>query len=442
MPGRLSVLLGLLLLASASPLSGQGAAPVLRAVGPEGVLPGREFEVLVELEVPAGPGSMGWSFGLCNDPALFTCIDAGLGIAAATLENGTPIGFASAVVTPEGFTHSAVTSLSAPSLPPGPVHEIVVGRYAVSTGAPLSVASTIGFCESLEVAPGILVENHVVLGATAVDPIEEDLTLSVEATLPPQFALIAPDLTVLVDEGTGLATFELPLVIDQIETGVGDAGTDGFRLSLRELRSFQSVTGVALGFDPAPEFVQCDLGISQGWTLEVLFDLAGLTTEVLQSAVVVTATYETFAPFFLVTSIPQPVTPLAWTNSLPGGAVENAVIVSGGAVRPLERIDGSITYVIGSGLSPFRRGDGNRDGAVNIADALWILNHLFFGGPPGPCPIALDVDGDGGETITDAIALLGHLFQGAPPPPPPYPACGTVPAQQLDPSLCGGDGGC
>ncbi len=73
----------------------------------------------------------------------------------------------------------------------------------------------------------------------------------------------------------------------------------------------------------------------------------------------------------------------------------------------------------------FIRGDANDDGAVNIADAIYILQNLFAGGPLIPCPDAADANDDEAVNLADAIYLLQKLFAGGPAIPPPHPACGT-----------------
>ncbi len=78
----------------------------------------------------------------------------------------------------------------------------------------------------------------------------------------------------------------------------------------------------------------------------------------------------------------------------------------------------------------FRRGDGNDDGTVNIADGIYILGNLFLMGVPNPllCVDAADANDDGSVNIADVIALLGALFgTSAVPLLPPYPGCGTDP---------------
>ncbi len=62
------------------------------------------------------------------------------------------------------------------------------------------------------------------------------------------------------------------------------------------------------------------------------------------------------------------------------------------------------------------RGDANADGSVNIADAMYVINHLFAGGPvPDPFE-AGDANCDGTVNIADAMYLINYLFTGGPPP--------------------------
>ncbi len=66
----------------------------------------------------------------------------------------------------------------------------------------------------------------------------------------------------------------------------------------------------------------------------------------------------------------------------------------------------------------FTRGDSNRDGGVDIADAIHALGALFTGGPI-LCADASDANDDGFLDIADPIAILGRVFSGNPPLPTP-----------------------
>jgi hypothetical protein len=82
----------------------------------------------------------------------------------------------------------------------------------------------------------------------------------------------------------------------------------------------------------------------------------------------------------------------------------------------------------------FRRGDVNADGALNLSDAVSLLEWLFRGGVEPSCRSAADANADGALNLTDAVTLLGHLFQAAGPLPEPAASCGPDPSR--DPLRC------
>jgi hypothetical protein len=73
---------------------------------------------------------------------------------------------------------------------------------------------------------------------------------------------------------------------------------------------------------------------------------------------------------------------------------------------------------------PFLRGDCNDDGAIDISDAVSMLNWLFRGGTEPGCMAATNANGDAATDISDAAYLLNHLFLGSSAPVPPFPGCG------------------
>ncbi len=74
---------------------------------------------------------------------------------------------------------------------------------------------------------------------------------------------------------------------------------------------------------------------------------------------------------------------------------------------------------IHSADAPFRRGDANADGVVDLGDGVRILGALFLGEGDVTCEDALDADDSGVLDLSDAIYLLRHLFAGTPAPPTP-----------------------
>jgi hypothetical protein len=68
---------------------------------------------------------------------------------------------------------------------------------------------------------------------------------------------------------------------------------------------------------------------------------------------------------------------------------------------------------------PFRRGDSNADGRLDLSDAVFTLGFLFTGGDSPACRDSADGNDDGQVNISDAISVLNHLFLGGPEPPAP-----------------------
>jgi Dockerin type I domain len=62
-------------------------------------------------------------------------------------------------------------------------------------------------------------------------------------------------------------------------------------------------------------------------------------------------------------------------------------------------------------------GDANNDQAVNISDAVWIINYVFVGGdPPQPNLACGDANGDGQVNVSDAVWIINYVFVGGDPP--------------------------
>ena len=90
----------------------------------------------------------------------------------------------------------------------------------------------------------------------------------------------------------------------------------------------------------------------------------------------------------------------------------------------------------------FRRGDANEDGAVDIADAIFMLYTLMLDGPESGCKDATDANDSGTHDIADVVFVLSYQFSnGATPPAPGVDNCG-VDATPDDGMSCENYGGC
>ncbi|MDD4052068.1 MAG: FG-GAP-like repeat-containing protein [candidate division Zixibacteria bacterium] len=61
-------------------------------------------------------------------------------------------------------------------------------------------------------------------------------------------------------------------------------------------------------------------------------------------------------------------------------------------------------------------GDANDDGAINVGDAVFIVNYIFRGGPAPQHPEAADANCDGKINVGDAVYIIMYIFRGGPPP--------------------------
>jgi len=77
------------------------------------------------------------------------------------------------------------------------------------------------------------------------------------------------------------------------------------------------------------------------------------------------------------------------------------------AVSDVQPFDFSFTWVCG---------DANCDAQVNVADAVYIINYVFKGGPPPAVAKAGDANCDGEVNVADGVYLINYVFKAGPPP--------------------------
>lgn len=77
---------------------------------------------------------------------------------------------------------------------------------------------------------------------------------------------------------------------------------------------------------------------------------------------------------------------------------------------------------------PFRRGEADDNGSLDLTDAVFSLSALFLSGTPPGCLDAADSNDDGQFNLTDAVYTLNALFLGGGMPPAPGTSdCGLDP---------------
>ncbi len=61
-------------------------------------------------------------------------------------------------------------------------------------------------------------------------------------------------------------------------------------------------------------------------------------------------------------------------------------------------------------------GDANNDQAINVADAVFLINHIFKAGPYPDLDEAADANCDGATNVADCVFLINFVFSGGPEP--------------------------
>jgi hypothetical protein len=77
----------------------------------------------------------------------------------------------------------------------------------------------------------------------------------------------------------------------------------------------------------------------------------------------------------------------------------------------------------------FQRGDSDRNGILDISDAIVVLGFLFHGGAQIHCRDAADSNDDGFIDLSDAVSVLTFLFSTGRAPAYPFQVCGADPTQ-------------
>lgn len=117
-------------------------------------------------------------------------------------------------------------------------------------------------------------------------------------------------------------------------------------------------------------------------------------------------------------------TPSSVTHSLAPSTA--GVACYGRGLIPWKDIELSSSTVTIGDANPFKRGDTNQDGNVDISDPISTLGFLFLGNPETlACMDASDANDDGEVDISDAITTLTFKFLGGVEIPAPGPeSCG------------------
>ncbi|MEE2889660.1 MAG: M4 family metallopeptidase, partial [Planctomycetota bacterium] len=374
----------------------------------------------------------GFSFGLGHDASLLEATSAEPTGPIADLDGGNGPSFFDSTSYPDGvaagcvytFTFAETIQMIDETALVRISYQTLPGALAGATG---TVTTTLQLVENLGIPP---VQNIVSTDTgVGVGVLGEVGTVTLEPT---GFILTAPDQVVTFPESTGAASFDafFSLAEDPANAGYPN-DTQGFSLGVSHDPSILTGTGGAgaqviadLNGGSGPDFIDVNL-FSDGFTVGCVYSFQGIETIQFATATdLVTASYDT-VPGALAGSTVDVTTTLTISDALGNPPVEVIVVVGSGSVN-VTGIEGTITLtpVIGG----FLRADINDDAAINLADAIALLNILFLGGVIF-CSDASDTNDDELANIADAIYLLAYLFTGGDAPPPPFGGvCGPDPS--------------
>lgn len=217
---------------------------------------------------------------------------------------------------------------------------------------------------------------------------------------------------VLATHVVGIQGYQLAVAFDDTITDVDDA-------------TLSNTAANALD----PEFVLINIdynGPDSSILMAIIIDF----TEPFDGRVIDPGTDQIFAniEYDIPASIPLgTVATFDFQNGEIGMPPINNIFTLEGAVSVLPFLDdGTVTIDATTGVV-FQRGNANALFGIDLADGIFILMHLFSGGPAPPCPDAADFDDDGTLGLADGIGLLTFLFSGGPGPAYPFPGFGLDP---------------
>lgn len=108
----------------------------------------------------------------------------------------------------------------------------------------------------------------------------------------------------------------------------------------------------------------------------------------------------------------------------PGCESEGCVAVIVSTARGSAEVADGFCYTDQEPEMLFLRGDADRDRAIGLTDAVFVLNYLFVAGRQPGCMDSADIDNNSSVELSDAIFVLNYLFLGGRPPPAPFEECG------------------
>ena len=374
----------------------------------------------VYLDNSIGNAVGGWSFGVCHTPAEFDIVSV---TPSATVDSLDPY-FQEIALYSQGWTASVIIDPTPDGnvLSPGMSHHLYSTQYELVPGA--DGIADLTFCDTLGASP---VDISIESAGQSHTPLTTDGILSIHK---PGWGLSywipspANRTVVHYSSSTGEGAFA---VTPGNHGSFWDGGpTTGFSMALQHDPQYLTIESVVAGGalselngGAGPEFFSVQL-LTNGWTVETYYSSTeNLTIWNIDPFYPLLATYSTVSSAFSAQECVA--TSLDWSSGL-GIANETMYDSAFDPVISATLFDESVLIVPADLL--LLRGDCNLDGAINLADGIFILNYLFLSGAEIDCADGCDNNDDGENNLADAVYILNYLFANGAAIPPPGNFCG------------------
>lgn len=409
--------------------------------------------------VARAAGLQGWSYGVVHDAAVLDILS--VTTAGADVESVFDNGFNQTAIVEtagkKGFIQAIVLSFLNPAeVPVSNFFSMAKASYKVRadacSGKPARFNTEIEWADKvLGVAGSPAVELLLTVGGRSVVPekIEDGFGAIVCGEVPEVSLALRFDKEDTDLDADQTSVYELKVHLANTGSSGADVEAWSYGIAM-DFADLDPSLGGTPGADAAalrggmgPEFVAYNLdesgGGRRGVTVGVVIDLNPPATNVLAIPAGGKKHIETLRlkSRERLAAGATKTTTLRFSDALGSGdrAVEAIVTIAGDSYVP--DISDTLDLLLRGPTEErprFIRGDANNDARVDIADGVWIVNELFYGGRVTRCRAAADANDDAKVDLADALYILRYQLQPGstpsnlyPKPPAPFPGCGTAP---------------
>ncbi|NCG55422.1 MAG: hypothetical protein GWP35_00805 [Proteobacteria bacterium] len=386
---------------------------------------GGSVDVRCLLNNPGG-NLAGWSFAICQDSPDFEITNASNGAVVEIANGGAPAAFQEInVCAGEGVIQGVVVDfVGINTLPPGVDYEMAVIEIlllgADDTLVPIQYCDFFFSCassatETLVVPPG---------GTAPFVPTQVEGLIEIGGI--PPFSLSTAFTTASVEQASSAAAdvfLNAPLPYYGFSLGMTH---DGSQLAIAEVTAGSSLSALNGGAGPEYLLVDTDPVGADGLVVACLASISDALTTLPAGTEeqLMTVTYNALAlstPGITNINFSEDLIPAAGSPATP-------IVISLGSTAAIVSSSGDSIEITPAPLgTPFKRGDFDGNGGVNLADPINMLQYLFSNGPEPSCLKIIDIDDSGVIQLNDPVLMLSYLFSGGAAPEAPFEECGIDP---------------